>query len=209
MSQAENESATIRNFIIAGVLLTIGTLILFSLALFMGTFDTSTREAREVFERHQLERRLQTVGAVRVADDAADISLEAEDDLDAAEAAAEEAADVDTETDVAEEEVADVDTDAEVAEDEAEDVQRGEDVYASVCMACHAAGVMNALKLDDEEGWIALKEERGGLEELVHNAINGIGGMPARGGNSNLSDDEVRLAVVYMLEEAGLDVDGD
>lgn len=206
MSQAENESATIRNFIIAGVLLTIGTLILFSLALFMGTFDTSTREAREAFDRDQLERRLQTVGAVRVADDAADISLEAEDDPDAA---AEEAADVDTDTDVAEEEVVDVDTDAEVAEEEADDVQRGADVYASVCMACHAAGVMNALRLDDEDGWVALKEERGGLEELVHNAINGIGGMPARGGNRNLSDDEVRLAVVYMLEEAGLDVDGD
>lgn len=195
MSQAENESATIRNFIIAGVLLTIGTVILFSLAMFMGTFDTSTREAREAFDQRQLERRLQPVGAVRVDDDAADISLEADEDPEAAEAAAEEAADVDADT--------------EVAEDEAGDIQRGEDVYASVCMACHAAGVMNAMRLDDEDGWAALLDERDGLDGLVDNAINGIGGMPARGGNSDLSDDEVRAAVVYMLEEAGLDVADD
>nr|WP_282571265.1 c-type cytochrome [Methylonatrum kenyense] len=162
----------------------------------MGTFDTSTREAREAFERQQLERRLQSVGAVRVDEDAADVSLEAEEDPEAAVAAAEEAEDVDVDTDVAE-------------EDEADDVQRGEDVYAAVCMACHDAGLMDALRLDDEDGWVELMDERGGLDELVENAITGIGGMPARGGDSDLSDEEVRAAVVYMLEEAGLDVADD
>lgn len=194
MSDSSNDSAAIRNFIIAGSLLTLGTLIILSIALFMGTFDTSTRDARAQFEREQLEARLERVGAVRVDEDAVEVALEAEDDADVAAAAIEDSDELD---------------DADVAsDDDDDDVQRaGADVYASVCMACHAAGVMNALKLNDEDGWADLKNERDGLDELVSNAINGIGGMPARGGDSSLSDGEVRAAVVYMLEEAGLEVE--
>ena len=85
-------------------------------------------------------------------------------------------------------------------------VMSGSEVNQSACMACHASGAMDAPVTGDNDAWASLYEDKG-LDELVHNAINGIRGMPARGGDSSLSDEEVRNAVVYMLEESDIDVD--
>ncbi|MFV8835078.1 c-type cytochrome [Aquisalimonas sp. APHAB1-3] len=101
--------------------------------------------------------------------------------------------------------VAAVDEDDDDA-DEEEVAMSGSEVNESACMACHASGVMDAPVTGDEGVWASLYEDKG-LEELVDNAINGIGAMPARGGDSSLSDEEVRNAVVYMLEESGVAVD--
>lgn len=88
-----------------------------------------------------------------------------------------------------------------------EDVVRtGSDVYESVCMACHSQGVMNSPRTGDEDAWASLYEEKG-FDTLVENSINGIRAMPPRGGNPNLSDEEVRASVVHMLEQAGISVD--
>ena len=38
-----------------------------------------------------------------------------------------------------------------------------------------------------------------GLDVVVRSAINGHGGMPARGGLANLSDAELRSAIIYMF----------
>ena len=38
---------------------------------------------------------------------------------------------------------------------------------------------------------------------LVNNAIKGIGVMPAKGGNTSLSDAEVAAAVVWMANSSG------
>lgn len=75
-------------------------------------------------------------------------------------------------------------------------------VYNSACVACHAAGVAGAPKLDDKAAWesrIAL-----GLDGLVASVVNGKGAMPARGGNPALSEQEIRSAVEYMLKQAGV-----
>ena len=37
---------------------------------------------------------------------------------------------------------------------------------------------------------------------LYDNAINGIGVMPAKGGLMSLSDDDVKLAVDYMIDQS-------
>lgn len=80
------------------------------------------------------------------------------------------------------------------------------EVYESTCMACHDSGTMDAPITGENEPWASRYEEKG-LDTLVENAINGFNAMPARGGDSSLSDEEVRNAVVYMLEESGVEVD--
>jgi cytochrome c5 len=76
----------------------------------------------------------------------------------------------------------------------------GPQVYQSSCAACHAEGVAGAPKTGDKEFWAA--KIAAGPDPLVQNAINGIGTMPAKGGNPNLTDEEVRAAVEYMIEQS-------
>ena len=80
----------------------------------------------------------------------------------------------------------------------------GEQVVAKVCNACHEAGVLGAPKANDKGAWAARKSAEGGLDGLVKKAIEGKGSMPPRGGDSDLSDDEVKAAVEAMLKHAGV-----
>lgn len=77
----------------------------------------------------------------------------------------------------------------------------GEEVYKQVCAACHTTGVLNAPKTGDKAAWAPLIKE--GLDIITADAIKGIRQMPARGGNPNLSDLEMRRAVVYMANQSG------
>jgi cytochrome c5 len=77
------------------------------------------------------------------------------------------------------------------------------EVYASVCSACHNAGVAGAPRADDGDEWARRLDEKG-LDTLVSHSINGFQAMPARGGNPNLSDEEVAGTVAYILEQAGV-----
>lgn len=98
-------------------------------------------------------------------------------------------------------EVAAVDPDAPPAEP-----QPASEVYSSVCAACHNDGVAGAPKADDGDEWGRRLDEKG-LDTLVSHSINGFQGMPARGGNPNLTDEELERTVAYMLEQAGVSVD--
>ncbi len=81
----------------------------------------------------------------------------------------------------------------------------GEKVYAQVCKACHDAGLAGAPKFGDKTAWGARIAT--GEATLAQHAIAGYQGkagvMPAKGGNADLSDDEVRRAVVFMANAAG------
>jgi cytochrome c5 len=77
----------------------------------------------------------------------------------------------------------------------------GEEVYKQVCSACHGTGAAGAHKFGDKAAWAPHIKE--GLDDLAKNAINGIRGMPARGGNPDFTDLEVTRAVVYMANAAG------
>ncbi len=77
----------------------------------------------------------------------------------------------------------------------------GEQVYKDVCMVCHTAGVANAPKLGDAKAWAPLIKE--GQAVLTAHAWVGVRGMPARGGNPNLSQEEFAKAVAYMANAAG------
>ncbi len=76
----------------------------------------------------------------------------------------------------------------------------GEKVYKSTCFACHDVGVANAPKLGDKAAWDARVAT--GKDALYSSALQGKNVMPAKGGNANLSDDEVKAAVDYMVGKA-------
>jgi cytochrome c5 len=80
-------------------------------------------------------------------------------------------------------------------------LKAGEEVYRSVCMACHATGIASAPKFGDRRDWARRIGE--GRKKLVQVALKGQGAMPPRGGASDLSDIEVERAVVYMANAAG------
>lgn len=76
----------------------------------------------------------------------------------------------------------------------------GKDVYGSFCTTCHAAGVMGAPKVGDAADWSARASK--GLETLYTHAIGGFNSMPAKGMCAACSDDEIKGAVDYMLENS-------
>ena len=76
----------------------------------------------------------------------------------------------------------------------------GKDVYNSVCMSCHMSGAAGAPITGEVDQWGDRLAK--GNDTLYSNAINGIGVMPAKGGLMSLSDEEVKLAVDYMLAES-------
>jgi cytochrome c5 len=67
--------------------------------------------------------------------------------------------------------------------------------------------VAGAPKLGDAEAWKPRIDK--GMEVLVEHAITGFQGesgvMPPKGGNPNLSDEDVEAAVAHMVEAAGGD----
>ena len=81
----------------------------------------------------------------------------------------------------------------------------GEQVYGQVCKTCHEAGLAGAPKLGDKAAWAARIAQ--GESVMAQHAIAGFqgkaGAMPAKGGNTELTDGEVHRAVVYMANKAG------
>ena len=80
----------------------------------------------------------------------------------------------------------------------------GAQVFDQSCAACHASGIAGAPKLGDQVQWKARLSK--GTKFLYANALNGIsssvGVMPAKGGNTSLSDAEVKAAVDYIVAKA-------
>jgi cytochrome c oxidase subunit 2 len=73
----------------------------------------------------------------------------------------------------------------------------GKATYEQVCQMCHAAGIAGAPKTGDKAAWTARITK--GQQTLYDNAIKGFNLMPAKGGNPNLSDAQVKAAVDHML----------
>ena len=73
----------------------------------------------------------------------------------------------------------------------------GKKVYDTTCMACHATGAAGAPKLGDKAAWAP--RIKTGIDALHASALKGKGAMPAKGGNSALSDADVAAAVDYMV----------
>ena len=77
----------------------------------------------------------------------------------------------------------------------------GEQIVKSQCAGCHEKGLHGAPRIDDRAAWIP--RLKNGLDATVRSAIKGHGAMPSRGGISDLTDTELRSAVVYLFNPAG------
>jgi cytochrome c5 len=73
----------------------------------------------------------------------------------------------------------------------------GEEIVKAQCGKCHQDGKGGAPRIGDHDAWIPRLKD--GLDNAVRSAISGHGGMPARGGMPNLTDAELRSAILYMF----------
>jgi cytochrome c5 len=74
--------------------------------------------------------------------------------------------------------------------------RKGEKIVKAQCVKCHQDGVGGAPKIGDKSAWIPRLTQ--GVDNLVRSAIRGHGGMPPRGGLADLTDPEIRNAILYM-----------
>ena len=84
------------------------------------------------------------------------------------------------------------------------DAALGKSIYGKTCALCHAAGVAGAPKPGNKADWGPRIAQ--GKETMYKHAIEGFTGakgmMPARGGNSKLTDEEVKAAVDFMADQS-------
>lgn len=76
----------------------------------------------------------------------------------------------------------------------------GKSIVQAQCVKCHKEGLNGAPKIGDRAAWIPRAVN--GMDALVRSAINGHGGMPARGGMADLTDTEMRDAVITMFDQS-------
>jgi len=75
--------------------------------------------------------------------------------------------------------------------------------YQRTCSACHNLGVAGAPRISEPSLWKDRIDK--GIDTLVEHAINGFAGndgvMPPKGGFTQLTDEEVREIVEYMVSK--------
>ncbi len=76
----------------------------------------------------------------------------------------------------------------------------GEDVYNTACTACHGTGAGGAPKIGDTAAWAERIAQ--GNDSLYEHAINGLNGMPAKGLCMDCSEEEIQVAVDFMVEKS-------
>ena len=77
---------------------------------------------------------------------------------------------------------------------------KGEDTYKKACMNCHAQGMAGSPMTGDKAAW---KDRiKTGKPALYASALKGKGAMPAKGGQTALSDADVKAAVDYMISKS-------
>jgi cytochrome c5 len=76
----------------------------------------------------------------------------------------------------------------------------GEQTFNTYCVACHMSGVAGAPKFGDQPDWQPRIDK--GIDTLLKDAISGIKAMPPRGLCFDCSDDELKLAIEYMIDNS-------
>ncbi len=79
-------------------------------------------------------------------------------------------------------------------------VSKAEKMYNESCKLCHATDMMGAPAVGDVATWRDVMVK--GQDKVIYNSINGMGGMPAKGGNEDLLPSDVKLIVEWMIESS-------
>lgn len=74
----------------------------------------------------------------------------------------------------------------------------GKTVYDAACAVCHQNGLAGAPIFGDKSSWGYRVNKS--LDELTYSVKNGLRGMPAMGLCMNCSDQELELAVSFILD---------
>jgi len=78
----------------------------------------------------------------------------------------------------------------------------GKQIVDQTCAACHGTGVMGAPKIGNKGDWEPRIKK--GVATLLKHAENGFKNMPARGGKSSLTNEDLKHAIAYMLSQVGV-----
>ncbi len=83
--------------------------------------------------------------------------------------------------------------------------QMGKRVFSGLCFSCHGTGIPGVPQFGNKKEWAPHIAK--GLPTLYQHALHGFTGksgmmMPPRGGNPNLTDQEVKAAVDYMTSHS-------
>lgn len=81
-----------------------------------------------------------------------------------------------------------------------EDAGPGKEGYETYCAGCHDSGLAGSPKIGDKKAWAKITKKD--MQTVYGNAINGKGAMPPKGGAANLSEDEVKEIVDYMIQHS-------
>jgi cytochrome c5 len=78
----------------------------------------------------------------------------------------------------------------------------GREVWAGTCQACHGLGEAGSPKITDKKAWAPRIAQ--GIDTLRQHALEGFIGpsgtmMPERGGNPDLTDEQIFAAIDYMV----------
>lgn len=76
----------------------------------------------------------------------------------------------------------------------------GEGVYNTACVTCHSIGLAGAPKLGDVGAWQSRVAQ--GIDVLYKHSLSGFQAMPPKGGFMNIPDNQIKLAVDYMVSAA-------
>ncbi len=81
------------------------------------------------------------------------------------------------------------------------ELKQGKAIVLEKCRVCHIGGLRYAPILGNQEMWAPRIAK--GEDTLVDHALHGFNQMPPRGGNPELSNDQIRLAVRYLMFAGG------
>jgi len=79
-------------------------------------------------------------------------------------------------------------------------VTKAERLYNDNCKVCHGTDAMGAPMVGDAQAWHEVVAK--GFDKVLYNAVNGVGGMPPKGGNEDLKPSNLKEIVEFMINSS-------